>query len=229
MTKMQLAQILASSCGTTKKAARSLLDTLAITAIAEVKKNGQFVIPGIGRLIRLDATGEAPRNGSNIGIAEIEVPPPKGVIKGRGKAKAPSTGRNTDWSVIDEVNREVGTGGEKFVFDLERRYLKGIGRPDLAARVEWTAKIRGDGLGYDIRSFDDAGREKFIEVKTTNGPKSRPFLFTIAELECAKQLKGRYCIYRLFHYGTRAGLFRINGPLEDRLDLRPTVFAATAR
>jgi DNA-binding protein HU-beta len=31
-----------------------MLDGLAETAIAEVKKNGVFVLPGIGRLVRVD-------------------------------------------------------------------------------------------------------------------------------------------------------------------------------
>ena len=119
--------------------------------------------------------------------------------------------------------------GEEFVFDLELHYLDGIGRADLAAKVEWTARDRGEGLRYDIRSFDDAGRERFIEVKTTKGPKSRPFLFTGTELECGEELKGRYWIYRLFGFGPHVGLFRICGPLEDRLELRPKVFVATVR
>ena len=34
---------------------------------------------------------------------------------------------------------------------------------NLAARVEWTAQEKGDGLGYDIQSFDDVGKEIFIE------------------------------------------------------------------
>ena len=41
-------------CEVTKKVAKGLMDTLAQTAITEVKKNGIFVLPGIGRLVRVD-------------------------------------------------------------------------------------------------------------------------------------------------------------------------------
>jgi nucleoid DNA-binding protein len=233
MTKTQLVQTIADGCEITKKAARNLLDTLAHTAVTEVKKSGVFVIPGIGRLIRidrkLDLPVDAPPDGSRIRVAEIEVPPPKSAPKGQKTPKGPRTGAKTDWLVNDAANRELGVQGEKFVFDLERHHLNGIGRADLAAKVEWTARDRGDGLGYDIRSYDDAGRERFIEVKTTKGAKSRPFLFTATELECGERFKGRYWIYRLFRFGTHVGLFRISGPLAGRLELRPKVFLATVR
>ena len=161
MTKTQLVQTLADSCEITKKEARNLLDTLAHTAVSEVKNIGVFVLPGIGRLIRidpkLDAPVDAPPDGSRTRVAEIEVPPPKSARKSPKKATGPRTGAKTDWLVTDAANRALGVQGEKFVFDLERHHLNAIGRANLAAKVEWTARDRGDGLGYDIRSFDDAG------------------------------------------------------------------------
>ena len=71
MTQTQLVRSLAESCEVNNKAARAFLDGLASMAIAEVKKNGVFVLPGIGRLVRVDrkarmgrnpATGEASRS-----------------------------------------------------------------------------------------------------------------------------------------------------------------------
>src|ERR1017187_315784 len=66
MTKTQIAQILADECGITKKRARSLLDTLAQTAVTEVKKNGVFVLPGIGRLVRVGKPAEKPMTKTQI-------------------------------------------------------------------------------------------------------------------------------------------------------------------
>lgn len=189
------------------------------------------VHPDVTRALHggLDAPVDAPPDGSKKRIAEIEVPPPESTPKDLKKRDGPRSGRKTDWAGSDAANRKLGGQGEQFVFDLERHHLKEIGRADLAARVEWTARDRGDGLGYDIRSFDEDGREKSIEVKTTNGPKSMPFLLTATELECAEELKAGYWIYRLFRFGTDVGLFRICGPLEDRLELRPKLFVATLR
>ena len=42
MTQTQIVQALADKCEITKKVAKSLLETLAQTAVAEVKKNGVF-------------------------------------------------------------------------------------------------------------------------------------------------------------------------------------------
>lgn len=54
MTQTQIIQTLADKCEVTKKVAKGMLDKLAQTAVAEVKKNGVFVLPGIGRLVRVD-------------------------------------------------------------------------------------------------------------------------------------------------------------------------------
>lgn len=54
--------------------------------------------------------------------------------------------------------------------------------PGLAEKVLHTAKIGGDGAGFDIRSFFPDGRLKFIEVKTTTGPKDTDFLISANEV-----------------------------------------------
>jgi DNA-binding protein HU-beta len=57
-----------------------MLDCLSSMAIAEVKKNGVFVLPGLGRLVRVDRkarTGRNPLTGESIKI------PAKKVVKFR--------------------------------------------------------------------------------------------------------------------------------------------------
>jgi DNA-binding protein HU-beta len=76
MTQTQIIQTLADSCEITKKIAKSLLDSLALTAVTEVKKNGVFVIPGIGRMVRVDRKarmGRNPATGAAIKIAAKKV------------------------------------------------------------------------------------------------------------------------------------------------------------
>ena len=76
MTQTQLIQTLADKCEVPKKVAKSILDTLAETAVAEVKKNGMFVLPGIGRLVRVDRKarmGRNPATGEPIKIAAKKV------------------------------------------------------------------------------------------------------------------------------------------------------------
>lgn len=80
MTQTQLVRSLAEKCELNNKQARTFLDELSGLAIAEVKKNGVFVMPGIGRLVRVDRkarTGRNPLTGESIKI------PAKKVVKFR--------------------------------------------------------------------------------------------------------------------------------------------------
>ncbi|MGA2773311.1 MAG: HU family DNA-binding protein [Bryobacteraceae bacterium] len=80
MTQTQLVKELALRCQVNNKAARGFLECLAGLAIGEVKKNGVFVLPGIGRLVRVDRkarTGRNPATGEAIKI------PAKKVVKFR--------------------------------------------------------------------------------------------------------------------------------------------------
>jgi DNA-binding protein HU-beta len=80
MTQTQLVRSLAESLEVNNKVARDFLEKLSATAITEVKKNGVFVLPGIGRLVRQDRkarTGRNPATGETIKI------PAKKVVKFR--------------------------------------------------------------------------------------------------------------------------------------------------
>jgi len=76
MTQTQLIQALAEQCEVTKKVSQAMLAVLSQTAIGEVKKNGLFVLPGIGRLVRVDRKarmGRNPATGEAIKIAAKKV------------------------------------------------------------------------------------------------------------------------------------------------------------
>lgn len=80
MTQTALVRALAEAGEVTNKQARTILDTLSGLAVSEVKKNGVFVLPGIGRLVRVDRkarTGRNPATGASIKI------PAKKVVKFR--------------------------------------------------------------------------------------------------------------------------------------------------
>jgi hypothetical protein len=75
----------------------------------------------------------------------------------------------------DEETAILGHKGKLLVLERERQKLLAEGRPDLAALIRHISIIEGDGAGYEIASFFPDGRPKFIEVKTTCGPKTRTF------------------------------------------------------
>jgi DNA-binding protein HU-beta len=80
MTKADLQIALATSTQTDKKTAGLFLNTLGELAYKEIKKNGEFVLPGFGKLVkqkRKARTGINPKTQQKIKI------PAKTVIKFR--------------------------------------------------------------------------------------------------------------------------------------------------
>jgi len=72
MTKTQLVRHMAEKLETNNKTAASFLEHLADVAIKETKKNGMFVLPGIGRLVKSNRKarmGRNPQTGEPIKIA----------------------------------------------------------------------------------------------------------------------------------------------------------------
>src|SRR5881296_2586067 len=80
MTQTQLVRSVAESCEVPNKTARLFLDSLGSMAIGEVKKNGVFVVPGLGRLVRVDRKA---RMGRNPATGEAIKIPAKKVVKFR--------------------------------------------------------------------------------------------------------------------------------------------------
>ena len=80
MTKTELVHHIAEKHQVTNKTAAAILEHLADTAIKETKKNGVFVLPGIGRLVKANRKarmGRNPQTGEAIKI------PAKTVVKFR--------------------------------------------------------------------------------------------------------------------------------------------------
>ncbi len=125
-----------------------------------------------------------------------------------------------------QARKALGIQGEEFVAGLERRFLRDLGRVDLAERVRNVAAVDGDGAGYDVRSFEIDGSEKYIEVKTTNGGDRTPFVITENELFQSERLGQYFWLYRIFRFSRGPKLYRLQGPLTDKLWLKPTEYSA---
>lgn len=72
MTKSQLATELGEATGTNRKTAAQFLESLNEIAYREVKKNGEFAIPGIGKLVKKQTKarmGRNPKTGEEMKIA----------------------------------------------------------------------------------------------------------------------------------------------------------------
>jgi DNA-binding protein HU-beta len=72
MTQTEIVNALADKSGLKKTEVKSLFDEIASLAAAEVKKNGEFTLPGFGKLVkatRKAREGRNPATGEPIKIA----------------------------------------------------------------------------------------------------------------------------------------------------------------
>ena len=128
----------------------------------------------------------------------------------------------------DARNRNLGKAGESLVFESEKRRLQAIDRRDLAAPVCWKARDDGDGCGYDVLSFDgigdEANRERWLEVKTTNGSAATPFYNTRNELHVSEQRPDAFRICRLYDFQKQVRAYCLTPPLDRHVRLTPTIY-----
>lgn len=126
-------------------------------------------------------------------------------------------------------NKHLGLLGELFILKNEVEFLKANNKVDLAEKVQHVSVTIGDGLGYDILSFDLNGNEKRIEVKTTRSDISRPFYLTKNELEYSTLNSDNYFLYRLFDFDSKLNkgkYYIIKGNLTNSLNLESVLFIA---
>ncbi len=123
-------------------------------------------------------------------------------------------------------NAALGRLGEEFVVDFERAWLTRLGCDRFVDRVEHVAVTKGDGLGFDVRSFDEDGSDKFIEVKTTAYGKQTPFYVSRNELLVSKASPREYHLYRVFDFRVDPRLYALRGPIDQACVLEPVQYSA---
>ena len=62
ITKTQLVRAMAEKLELTNKQTSAFLELLAETAVKETKKNGEFTVPGIGKLVKAERKARMGRN-----------------------------------------------------------------------------------------------------------------------------------------------------------------------
>lgn len=80
MTKSALLQVMAEKTGMSKKDVASFLEKMVELAYKEVKTNGEFVVPGMGKMVKVNRKA---REGRNPATGEAIKIPAKTVVKFR--------------------------------------------------------------------------------------------------------------------------------------------------
>lgn len=142
---------------------------------------------------------------------------------------AEALAKKYDVAERDARNRALGKAGEELVLRSEIAGLKRARREDLADKVRWTSVQDGDGYGFDVFSFEPDGRERLIEVKTTNGWERTPFHISSNELAVAEQRRETWCLLRVWDFARGPKAFELRPPLEAHAQLSATAYRAALR
>jgi hypothetical protein len=162
-------------------------------------------------------------------LASMVEPPVSAVLKpqspGLVRDKAIS-GYHTDYLAREAANVSLGNSGELFVIAYEKANLLKQGKMNLADRIEHVSVTHGDSAGFDILSFDESGREKYIEVKTTAYGPLTPFYVTANEVTTSRKTASDYFLYRTFEFRRKPKIFNKRGSLEKSFTLDPSQYVA---
>ena len=124
-------------------------------------------------------------------------------------------------------NMSLGSAGESFVLELEYRRLWEAGARHLGEKIEHVSRTKGDGLGYDIASFDPDGTDRLIEVKTTGFGAMTPFFASKREVHVSEEQAKLYRLYRVFKFRKQPKVFVLSGSLRETCVLEAVSFRAT--
>jgi hypothetical protein len=136
----------------------------------------------------------------------------------------PKRGFFRDYLACEARNSSLGKAGEELAVKYERERLSRAGHDRLADSVEHVARSQGDGLGFDILSYEPSGEERFIEVKTTAFAKETPFFASASEVTFARRNAPQFHLYRLFLFKSAPKCFVLPGALEQHCALDPHSF-----
>lgn len=132
-----------------------------------------------------------------------------------------------DYLEREAKNRSLGLAGEEFVVLFEHWRLFELGQHRLADKVQHVSMSKGDGLGYDVLSFESDGKERLIEVKTTTFGRETPFFVSRGELALSHGAKEQFHLYRLFDFRKSPKLFDLPGALDRHCLLDPVTYRAS--
>lgn len=152
---------------------------------------------------------------------------PPGVYERPTSSNRPRLGIN--YLERESKNASLGAAGETFVLEMEHRRLWEAGMRSLADRIEHVSVTRGDGLGYDIESFETDGAERLIEVKTTSFGVMTPFYASRREVLVSEERAQAFHLYRLFKFRDQPKMFVLDGALTEHCILDPVQYQAMLR
>jgi hypothetical protein len=125
----------------------------------------------------------------------------------------------TDFLERNRINAVTGSKGEELVLKYESDRLMRHGKADLAKKIV-RVSVEDDSKGYDILSYEDDGRERYIEVKTsTNKSDAIRFFMSQNEYDIARTCANYYVYFVDGANDKTPRISIIKDPIKNRLFL----------
>ena len=102
-------------------------------------------------------------------------------------------------------NERIGKIGEKLIYNDEISKLYNL---KINKEVNYIAS-KDDSKGYDIESYDENGKEIYIEVKTTRSNYQDFFYLTDKEKKAISEYGERYKIYRVYNLDLKNKTYQV--------------------
>ncbi len=162
--------------------------------IKHVKENQQNITHDGDPLAGYRTPNFPPNQSPTFIDLEILSPTPTKTVKSNHSSKI-------NYEKQSKNNQKLGDRGEMLVMELEKSRLSNAGKSALVDKIE-RVSLKSDAYGYDIVSFDEDGKERYIEVKATQSkPGATNFFFTENELQTAQKHQNYY-IYIVYEITT---------------------------
>lgn len=130
-----------------------------------------------------------------------------------------------DYSDQQKRNQETGDIGEKLVLanEIDKARKWGLSE-DLVSQIR-RVSLESDDYGFDILSFDQNGKEHYIEVKTTKASSNNlSFVLTQNELDHARKYGSAYSIVMVFDVAQNPRIWDMGNPFVSepcKMNIKP--------
>lgn len=177
------------------KFSQTVRNVVSHTTNVITKKNG-YIIDKSDKPAKFYAL--SPTNFNKPNVSDRKVTPAE--ITTRSTRKRSFNARKVDFHALNLEKSELGSLGEYFALEWERRRLIDLEVSfQVSEEVIHVSNKYGDGAGYDILSRDENYEPFFIEVKTTTRGLEHPFYMSENE-KLFLELNDNVKIYRVYNY-----------------------------
>lgn len=155
-------------------------------------------------------------NHSDVPAKEVHldmVPKPEDPLDAKERKDRIRSKDGIDYSDQQKRNQETGDIGEKLVLakEIDKARRWGLSE-DLVSQIR-RVSLESDDYGFDILSFDQNGKEHYIEVKTTKASSNNlSFVLTQNELDHARKYGSAYSIVMVLDVAQNPRIWDMGNP-----------------